>query len=66
MCTDVVVLVVVVVFQKPTAIPSRKKKEVGVSEVGVSEDDLDMVDFAARFTIHAIKILGFQKYCILP
>ena len=24
-----------------------------------------MVDFAAHFTIHDIKI-GFQKYCILP
>ena len=54
MCTDVVVVVIVVVFQKPTTIPSREKKEVGVSEVGVSEDDLDMVDFAALFTIHAL------------
>ena len=27
-------------FQEPTAIPSRKKKEMGVLEVGVSEESL--------------------------
>ena len=59
-CT-IVFLFIYYFFQEPTAIPSRKINEVGVCHIGWCVD----IDFAAHFTIHAIKI-GFKKDCILP
>ena len=49
-------------------IPEQKFQEV-LGQLGTSQDvlpdNLDMVDFVAKCSIHAIKI-GFQKYYILP